>query len=149
MPLKPALIVAALWLAGCGSETLPDEMHLQAAPAQYTGWVIIRKSLTPKQRMPGYFDNQALDDPEAWVMITGLSWSSVGTRVPVLVKGVDTGYEVELAQVVYGNKIPVLKLAVYHEETERALAYTWAEPGSKRIGINLRWMQAGLTRQPQ
>ena len=134
-----------VFVAGCGQSQLPDEMHLAKGPAEFSGWVVIRKGLQPHQRMPGHFSKGDLDGDE-WAFVGNLTWSSEGSRVPVVVDGVDTGYEVELAQVVYGEKIPVLKLAVYQKGVELALAYTWAAPDSQRIGINLRWMQAGLTR---
>ena len=146
--IKPWLLVSLfLIFSGCHEATLPDEMHLQTQPADYKGWVVMYRDLKAHQRMPGYFKNQTLEDNTLWVRVADLSWSSGGTRVPVVVDGVDTGYEIELAEVVYGKKVPVLKLAVYHQDTERALAYTWSAPGSQRIGINLRWLQAGLTRQ--
>lgn len=31
------------------------------------------------------------------------------------------------------------------DEPDRAAAYSWADPDAKRIGINLRWMQASCT----
>ncbi len=137
MALLPALFA-------CG-----DESSLSAEAQVYRGWVVIYRNLQPHQTMPGYFEAQGISDDNLWVHVPNLTWSSEGTRVDVLVDGQDTGYEVELAEVVYtsGPDLPVLKLAVYHEDFERALGYTWAPSGSKRIGINLRWIQAGLTRQ--
>jgi len=140
------LAVLFLGLSGCEAEQADKG---RAESATYRGWVIMYRGLEPHQRMPGYFDNQALDDDSLWVWVGDLRWSSDGTRVPVIVDGVDTGYEVELDEVTYTAgkvDIPVMKLAVYHKDVERALAYTWAASGSSRIGINLRWMQAGLTR---
>lgn len=110
--------------------------------------MVIRKDLQQRHLMPGHFSDAQLDEEDDnWAWVGNLRWDSAGTRVPVVVDGRDTGYEVELAQVVYGEKVPVLKLAVYRTGVERALAYTWAAPGSPRIGINLRWLQAGLTRE--
>jgi hypothetical protein len=31
------------------------------------------------------------------------------------------------------------------DDPDRAAAYSWADPDAKRIGINLRWMQASCT----
>ncbi|MEM8697166.1 MAG: hypothetical protein AAGE05_14185 [Pseudomonadota bacterium] len=43
---------------------------------------------------------------------------------------------------------PSLVLYVHTEnEPERAVSYSWADPGANRIGINLRWMQASCTVQ--
>ncbi len=33
------------------------------------------------------------------------------------------------------------------ENAERAVSYSWADPGAERIGINLRWMQASCSLQ--
>jgi len=59
--------------------------------------------------------------------------------------GKDTKYSFELSQLRYSQKVPVMKLALYEAGKEQAFAYTWAEPGSKKIGINLRWMQVGCS----
>ncbi|MBF2754525.1 MAG: hypothetical protein ISN29_04620 [Gammaproteobacteria bacterium AqS3] len=148
-----ALLLGALVLAGCGGAPesaepggSPDESHLAEAPAEFTGWIAVRRDLTDEALAPGYFSREELEGGEGWARITGLRWSSAGSRVPVVIDGEATGYEVELHQVSYGGRVPVLKLAVYREGVEMALAYTWAAPDSRRIGINLRWMQAGLTR---
>jgi hypothetical protein len=31
------------------------------------------------------------------------------------------------------------------EQPDRAVSYGWADPGAKRLGINLRWMQASCS----
>lgn len=58
----------------------------------------------------------------------------------------DKEYEIRLSQLVYqGSKIPVLTLAVYEKGNETSLAYSWTNPEAKRIGINVRWFQTGMT----
>ncbi len=56
-------------------------------------------------------------------------------------------YKLELEQRVYSGEreVAVLKLGVYEEGKEESTAYTWTEPTSKNIGMNLRWFQAGCT----
>lgn len=60
-------------------------------------------------------------------------------------------YTVELTQLVHSRRIPILKLAIYAEPPEqlhwnsRAIAYTWADPAARRIGINLRKVASGWT----
>ena len=57
----------------------------------------------------------------------------------------ETGYSVELAQLTYQEtKTPILKLAVLDKEGH-AFTYIWANPEAERLGINMRWMQLGLT----
>ncbi|QFU75556.1 hypothetical protein EY643_07775 [Halioglobus maricola] len=61
-------------------------------------------------------------------------------------EGEPTGYSVQLAQLTYQNtKTAILKLGVIEDSSGDTLVYTWASTGSDRIGINLRWLQAGLT----
>jgi hypothetical protein len=50
-----------------------------------------------------------------------------------------------LSQLRYGQKVPVMKLALYEAGKEQAFAYTWTEPESRKIGINLRWIQVGCS----
>jgi hypothetical protein len=58
-------------------------------------------------------------------------------------------FRLELEQRVYSgeHRVEVLKIAVYGEDKEKSLAYSWTEPDSNNIGINLRWFQAGCTRK--
>jgi len=60
-------------------------------------------------------------------------------------EGTPTKYSFELSQLRYNQQLPVMKLALYEAGKEQAFAYTWAETDGTRIGINLRWIQAGCT----
>ncbi len=55
----------------------------------------------------------------------------------------------ELEQRVYSGerRVEVLKIAVYGEDKKKSLAYSWADPDSTNIGMNLRWVQAGCTKK--
>lgn len=45
-----------------------------------------------------------------------------------------------------GPNKPSLVLYVHKpEDPDHAVSYSWADPGARRIGINLRWMQASCT----
>ncbi len=59
--------------------------------------------------------------------------------------GTPTPYTVELSQVIFEKRVNVMKLAIYEEGTERAITYNWTNPEAERIGINLRYLQVGLT----
>jgi len=59
--------------------------------------------------------------------------------------GRDTKYTFELSQLRYGQKVPVMKLALYEDGKEQAFAYSWAETDSKKIGVNVRWIQVGCS----
>jgi hypothetical protein len=56
-----------------------------------------------------------------------------------------TPFTVELSQVVFEKRIPVMKLAIYEEGKSKAIMYNWTNPEAERIGVNLRWIQVGLT----
>lgn len=69
-----------------------------------------------------------------------------GQKVQIVDKeGTKTPFWVELSQVVYQSGLPVLKLAIYQEGKEKSIAYTWANPEAKLLGINIRSHQAGFT----
>lgn len=44
-----------------------------------------------------------------------------------------------------GPNRPSLVLYVHKDDPNRAVSYAWADPGAKRVGVNLRWMQASCT----
>lgn len=44
-----------------------------------------------------------------------------------------------------GNNAPSLVLYVHGDDPDHAISYSWADPGAKRIGINLRTMQGSCT----
>ena len=63
--------------------------------------------------------------------------------------GLPTGYEIRLAELIYGHRTSVLQLAVFLMGAEKPVVYNWSDPGSRRIGINMmRQFQAGLTHTP-
>ncbi len=78
---------------------------------------------------------------------SGIEMHNEGDVVPLLDdEGQPTGYSIELARLTYQNtKTAILKLGVIEDATGDTLVYTWAATGSNRVGINLRWLQAGLT----
>lgn len=55
------------------------------------------------------------------------------------------GYRIELAQIIYRTDQPeVLRLSVIDEDTDKQIAYAWADGSAQRIGINLEWLQVGM-----
>jgi len=61
--------------------------------------------------------------------------------------GTPTGYSLELAQLTYeGTETPMLKLGVVDDATGKTVASVWAKPDADRIGLNLGWVQVGLTK---
>jgi hypothetical protein len=96
----------------------------------YKGWMLLEKAGLKDQ----------------YHTVRNLIWHDQGKRQRLYLEdGTPTRYEVELAAVVYGNNLEVLKIALYEVGISKAILYAWATPGSRNIGINLRWFQAGLT----
>jgi len=58
-------------------------------------------------------------------------------------------YVVELAQLIQQSRqTHVFTLKLYEKGNDRAFAYTWVSPEARRVGINLRWIQAGFKLEP-
>jgi hypothetical protein len=99
----------------------------------YKGWIALRRDTSGVTEDKYDFNGK-------------LSWHDQGKKLRfVHPDGTPSKYTVELSQVIYENAIPVLKLAIYEDGNTKALSYTWGAPDAKRIGINVRWMQIGLT----
>ncbi|MBM3789451.1 MAG: hypothetical protein FJW35_03765, partial [Acidobacteria bacterium] len=93
----------------------------------YTGWSVVQREGT-----------------EEYNITRDIALHDQGARVAV--RSEKKEYEIELAELVYqSSKIPILKLALYEKGEVQSFAYTWTHPGAERIGINLRWIQAGFT----
>jgi hypothetical protein len=74
-----------------------------------------------------------------------------GQRVPLLFDdGKPTGYSIELAQLTYQEtKTPILKLALIDNATDTSATYVWSSTDASKIGMNLKWLQVGLTEKPE
>ena len=102
----------------------------------YRGWVALKRSRLDPDAAP--------DD---YVFVSEAYWHDEGFVLPILDGVQPTGYAIELARLTYQNtRTAVLKLGVIDEATGETLSYAWSAPGADRIGINLRWIQSGLTR---
>lgn len=94
----------------------------------------------------------ALRDPEnreRWIRAAPLLIHDQGDEIPLVDgEGKELPYVVKLAQRVYGKTgTAVLKLTISRRGEERFIGYSWSEPDSERIGINLDIVQSGLTRR--
>ncbi len=110
-----------------------DKVHHKLKRCRfYKGWILLEKA--------------GLKDE--YHSMRNLIWHDQGKRQRLFLEdGKPTKYEVELAAVVYGKGLEVLKIAVYEVGITKAVMYAWASPGAKNVGVNLRWLQAGLTLQ--
>lgn len=87
-------------------------------------------------------------DSRDWHMERSIRLASEGGRTTLKWRdGQPSGYSLVLERLTYrdGN-VPVLKLSVVEDATQRTLAYAWANPEATHIGINLGWVQVGLER---
>lgn len=92
-------------------------------------------------------DKRKPDGSEDWSFARGLKLHDGGGRVRVEDAGAK-GAVLRMRNVVWqsGPNRPSLVLYIHTpDEPERAVSYAWADPGAKRVGINLRWMQASCT----
>ncbi len=113
------------------------------------------KTDTPvKNRKVRYFSGWAFGtEPGTGKKLQGrrdLVLHNEGQRVPLVYEdGSPSPYAIELAQLTYQNTTaPILKLALSDSSDAKRGAYTWANPEAVRIGLNLGWVQFGLTQKP-
>ncbi len=96
----------------------------------YSAWMVVQNPLQQNE----YFT------------MRNLRLHNQGEKVRfVTEKGEPTKYWLELSEVVYGKDLNVLKLAIYEDGKPEAIAYTWGNTDAKRLGINMRSLQAGVT----
>lgn len=112
------------------------------------------KTNTPvKARKVRYFTGWAFGKDEAGRKLRGeraLLLHNEGATVPLVYEddGSISPYKIELAQLTYQNTTqPILKLALLDGRTGKSAAYTWANTEATRIGLNLGWVQFGLTQK--
>ena len=98
----------------------------------FEGWTAVLKD--------GSTETIGQDAPaDAWDGQRNLIIYDQGGRVKINDK-----FSAELAQLTYKNGTKVLKLGIVENASGKTVAYTWANPEAERIGINLRWIQAGF-----
>ena len=103
----------------------------------YKGWMAVKKHRVE----PGA-------DLSEWIFARIERMHNQGQKIPLLDEaGNKTGYTLSLESLTYQEtQVPVLKIGVIDDETGYTLSYSWADPASRRIGLNVRWFQAGMTR---
>lgn len=101
----------------------------------FSGWI--------QYPVPGFEDSTYFMGP--------LKLHDQGDKVQLILDKEPIDYTVELTQLVFGKRIPIMKLAVYEMPADSvswnsyAVSYTWSSPEAKRIGINLRKVLSGWT----
>jgi len=90
-----------------------------------------------------------INKPDELYSLRDLEIHDQGGYVELDVDGVD--YTVELTQLIYAKTLKVMKLAIYDlpksevDINSKAICYTWAEPETTRLGINIRKVISGWT----
>ena len=103
----------------------------------YRGWIALHRHR---------IDPSAAEDDV--ILIRNLRLHDEGSLFPIEDAGEPTGYAVELARLTYQNTgTAVLKIGIVDQADGETLSYAWTAPLSDRVGINLRWVQAGFTRE--
>ncbi len=84
-----------------------------------------------------------------WHMNKGLRLSSEGGHAKLLWRdGANSGYSLLLERKTYAERnLSVLQLNVIDDASGQTIDYVWTNPGAKAIGLNLGWLQMGLTGQ--
>lgn len=90
---------------------------------------------------------RAKADSSDWHTHGDLHVSSEGGVVPIRWRdGAPSGYSLELERKTYAErKLSVLELNVIEDASGSVVDYVWASPDASAIGLNLGWLQAGLT----
>jgi hypothetical protein len=94
-------------------------------------------------------DTKKPDGSDDWYFVNDLKMHDQGGRVSA--GGGDTGAKpivLRMRNVIWstGTNRPSIVLYVHTPDApDKAVSYAWADPDAKRLGINLRWMQASCT----
>jgi hypothetical protein len=90
---------------------------------------------------------KAKAENQDWHMQKDLRLSSEGGRVPLRWRdGAASGYSLELVRATYAErKLSVLQLNIIDDASGQTIDYAWTNPEATAIGINLGWLQVGLT----
>lgn len=86
-------------------------------------------------------------EDEKWGFNRGIMMHNEGQVWPLVDSktGEKTGYSIQLAQLTYQNTTdPILKLGLIDNKTGKTITYIWGDRKNVKIGMNLRWLQAGL-----
>ncbi len=100
----------------------------------------------------GWIEYPSPENPEEVYRMGDLVLHDQGGIIPLTFPDGQKGeYTVELTQLIFAKTLAIMKLAIYEEPFEnidynsKAISYTWTNPESKRLGINLRKVLTGWT----
>lgn len=70
----------------------------------------------------------------------GTAWVKTDEEIPK-----EAGLKIRNVRWPFGYNRDSLVLYAYKRDSDKAVSYNWTEPTSKRVAMNLRWMQASCT----
>jgi hypothetical protein len=88
------------------------------------------------------------DGSDDWWFKSGLMLHDAGGRVTATTdEAAPQSFTLRMRNIAWpsGNNAPSLVLYVHGADADNAIAYGWADPAAKRVGINLRSMQGSCT----
>ena len=103
----------------------------------FSGWAAVN----------GAGDKATMDSAD-WHMNKDLRIGNEGGRAAIHWRdGKPSGWSLQLERLTYRDgSTPVLKLSLVEDAGGHAVAYAWANPEASSIGLNLGWVQVGLSR---
>ncbi len=107
--------------------------HKQRKVRYFRGWIAINKA-----------GAGAKADERAFRTMRNLVLHSEGRSLPITWEdGRRSGYSVQIARMSFqGDAVRALTLKLIDDATGQPVSYSWADPDSRRIGINLKWFQS-------
>lgn len=107
--------------------------HKQRKVRYFQGWIAINQA-----------GAAAKPDERAFRTMRNLVLHSEGRSVPITWEdGRRSGYSVQIARMSFqGDAVHALTLKLIDDATGQPVSYSWADPDSRRIGINLKWFQS-------
>lgn len=120
---------------------LPDGRTLDLERARpFVCWVAVRKAA------------KQADGSDDWAFERGVRLHDRGGRATVRTQEAEPqAVTIRMRNVAWreGPNQPSLVLYMHRADPERAEGYAWADPGARRVGINLRFAQASCTLDPE
>lgn len=107
--------------------------HKQRKVRYFRGWIAISKS-----------GADASAEQRGFHTVRDVVLHSEGRVVPIVMEdGRRSGYSVQIARLSFqGDSVRALTLHLLSDATGMPVSYAWADPSSRRIGINLKWFQS-------
>lgn len=116
----------------------PDARAEARRVREYRGWAAVNGA-----------GPDASADSRDWHLQQDLVLGSEGGEAALRWRdGGEAGWSLRLERLTFQEgSVPVLRLAAVDNADGSVLAYAWADPDARRIGLNLGWLQVGLERE--